>query len=59
MKTWNTPAIEELNVSCTEYGKAYATKVDEVRVDQNGNYWYSHSGNGTATPDGEVYVPGK
>ena len=46
MKTWNTPVMEELNISCTEKGSAFATVVDDVRVDQNGNNWYSFSGAG-------------
>ena len=39
MKKWNTPAIDELKISCTEQGKNLSTKFDEIRVDQNGNYW--------------------
>lgn len=55
MKTWNTPSVEELDMTCTEYGRKYATDYDEVRVDQNGNYWFSYSsGTEVPTPTGEV-----
>lgn len=54
MKTWATPEVEKLDITCTEYGKAYASHVDEVRVDQNGKYWYSYSGDGEQNPAGTV-----
>lgn len=58
MKKWNTPSLDELNISCTEQGKAFNTTFDEIRVDQNGNYWASFT-SGTAMDvelDGEVIV---
>ena len=55
MKTWMNPEVAELDMECTEYGKKYAQSYDEVRVDQNGNYWFSYSaGEDVPTPTGEV-----
>lgn len=55
MKIWNTPSVEELDMTCTEYGNKYSTTYDEVRVDQNGNYWFSYSsGEDVPTPTKEV-----
>ena len=56
MKTWDTPTIDELNISCTEYGHSFSTNYDEVRVDQNGEYWVSFSSGATyeGPVDGEV-----
>lgn len=58
MKKWNVPSIEELNISCTEQGKKIATNYDEIRVDQNGNYWVSFSSGAApeVDPNGEVIV---
>ena len=39
MKKWKTPEVEELSISCTEQGKNLSSQYDEIRVDQNGNYW--------------------
>ena len=58
MKKWNTPAIDELNLSCTEKGKKIQENFDEIREDQNGNYWASfQSGEGVVDPDGPIIVP--
>jgi len=55
MKTWNAPSVEELDMTCTEYGSKYSTAYDEVRVDQNGNYWFSYSsGEDVPAPTKEV-----
>ena len=55
MKEWMTPDVDELSVSATEYGQNFSTNFDEVRVDQNGKYWYSFaSGVVNVNPDGEV-----
>ncbi len=55
MKNWESPMIEELDVKCTENGTAILTNVDEVRIDQYGNYWVSFSGEGKEQDtDGEV-----
>lgn len=58
MKKWNTPTIESLDITCTEQGKNIRTDYDEVRVDQNGNYWVSFSSGKDSNPDvdGEVTV---
>lgn len=58
MKTWNTPAVSELSISCTEQGKNMNTSYDEIRVDQNGNYWVSFASGADSKPelDGEVTV---
>ena len=50
MKKWNAPVMEELSISCTEQGKNFSTTFDEVRVDQDGNYWYSFSSGVAADP---------
>ena len=39
MKTWKKPEIETLGVEMTMQGQNIADKFDEIRVDQNGNYW--------------------
>ncbi|MBQ5560577.1 MAG: hypothetical protein IIT46_12525 [Lachnospiraceae bacterium] len=56
MKKWMTPSVEELDMTCTEYGTRYAKSFDEVRVDQNGQYWYSYSAGATSpvTPSASV-----
>lgn len=58
MKKWNAPEIDELNVSCTENGKDISKQFDEIRVDQNGNYWASFASGIDSKPDtdGEVKV---
>ena len=43
MKNWVKPDVEELNIKCTEQGKNISSNYDEIRVDQNGNYWVSFS----------------
>jgi hypothetical protein len=61
MEKWKKPTIEELNVSCTEHGDHICTEFDEVRVDQNGNYWAGFQSGGTSNPpvNGEVEIPEK
>lgn len=58
MKKWKTPEVEELSISCTEQGKNLSSQYDEIRVDQNGNYWVSFSSGFDSTPhiDGDVTV---
>lgn len=58
MKKWETPSVSELNISCTENGKNMAAAFDEVRVDQNGNYWVSFASGTDSNPnlDGTVTV---
>lgn len=41
MKEWMKPEVEELGVEKTMQGQSISTKFDEIRVDQNGNYWAS------------------
>ncbi len=50
MKKWNTPVIDELNIACTEQGKNMSNNFDEIRVDQNGNYWVSFSSGVDSNP---------
>lgn len=59
MRKWNAPEVTELNISCTEQGKNISTNYDEVRVDQNGNYWYSFSSgvDSKVETDGNIYLP--
>ena len=55
MKEWNSPELVALDMACTEYGTKYAQSYDDVRVDQNGQYWFSCSaGEVVPTPTGEV-----
>lgn len=58
MKTWNSAAIEELNVAATAQGKNISKQFDEIRVDQNGNYWAGFGSGADSNPstDGEVIV---
>lgn len=50
MKKWNDPEIVELNINCTELGKAFTPKYDSERVDENGDHWYSFSGESECEP---------
>ncbi len=43
MKEWKEPTMEELELKCTENGATVLTSIDEVRVDENGRYWFSFS----------------
>lgn len=58
MKTWNKPEVAALNISCTEQGKNMDKKFDEIRVDQNGNYWVSFGSGADSNPDtdGDITV---
>jgi hypothetical protein len=49
MKTWNTPEIQELNLSNTAAGSAKLTVVDYKFKDQDGHIFYSYSGTGDDT----------
>ena len=51
MKTWNTPEIAELDVACTEQGRDMAKDWDEIRVDQNGEFWVSFQSGGDSNPE--------
>ena len=39
MKKWENPVLETLEVEKTLQGQHISLKFDEIRVDQNGNYW--------------------
>lgn len=58
MRKWNAPEVTELNISCTEQGKDMSKDFDEIRVDQNGNYWVSFGSGVDSNPetDGKVTV---
>lgn len=58
MKTWNNPEIETLGVEMTMQGQNMSSKFDEIRVDQNGNYWAGFGSGPDSKPeiDGEVEV---
>ncbi len=56
MKKWNAPAIQELNLSNTEFGKTQHTNPDYVFKDQNGKLFYSYSGFGEDTDNREDRV---
>jgi len=51
MKTWMNPEVVELDIACTEQGKHISTEFDEIRVDQNGNYWVSFASGADSNPD--------
>ena len=51
MKKWATPEISELNLSCTEQGKDMSTEWDEIRVDQNNEYWVSFQSGADSNPN--------
>lgn len=51
MKTWLTPDVEELNICATAQGQNISTYYDEIRVDQNGNYWVSFSSGADSQPE--------
>lgn len=59
MKTWVNPEVVELEISATAQGKKVQPSFDEIRVDQNGNYWASfQSGKDTNPPvAGDITVP--
>ena len=58
MKKWVAPAIDELKVSETAQGQTISSSFDEIRVDQNGNYWASFSSGADSMPevDGTITV---
>lgn len=58
MKKWTTPEVSELNISATAQGKQIQPSFDEIRVDQNGNYWASFASGADSNPEvsGEVEV---
>ncbi len=58
MKTWTTPEVSELNISATAQGKQISASFDEIRVDQNGNYWASFTSGADSNPEikGDVTV---
>ena len=58
MKTWTTPEVSELNISATAQGKNISDDFDEIRVDQNGNYWVSFASGVDSKPevDGTITV---
>lgn len=60
MKNWNNPELEELAISATAQGRKIQFSFDEIRVDQNDNWWASfQSGNTPTTPVGPIIVPGQ
>ena len=58
MKKWNTPVIQELNLSNTEAGTARSGYVDKViwSVEEHINY-QSYSGNGKKATDNYHTTP--
>lgn len=51
MKVWMKPQLEELKISKTEQGQHLSNNFDEIRVDQNGNYWASFQSGEDSKPD--------
>lgn len=58
MKEWSKPSVKNLEIKSTAQGKNLASSFDEIRVDQNGNYWVSFSSGSDSNPpvDGKVEV---
>ena len=58
MKEWQKPQLHSLDIRMTKQGKNVATKYDEIRVDQNGNYWVSFGSGTDSKPDtdGDIEV---
>ena len=58
MKAWTKPEIETLGIENTLQGKDMSKDFDEIRVDQNGNYWVGFGSGVDSKPeiDGEVIV---
>lgn len=56
MKTWIEPEIIELDITCTEQGTNMSSEFDEIRVDQNGNYWVSFSSGLDSNPDTDGFI---
>ena len=55
MKKWNSPELVSLDMEKTAYGTRHSYSYDDVRVDQNGQYWFSYSaGEVVPTPTGKV-----
>lgn len=50
MRIWNVPEITELDISCTEQGKDMNTSWDEIRVDQDGEFWVSFQSGADSNP---------
>lgn len=59
MKKWENPVLETLEVEKTLQGQHISLKFDEIRVDQNGNYWASFTSGPDSNPDldGEITLP--
>lgn len=51
MKTWLAPDVEELNINKTAQGRNMSNNFDEIRVDQNSNYWVSFSSGADSQPE--------
>lgn len=58
MKTWNKPELKELDINLTAQGKNMNSKYDEIRVDQNGQYWAGFGSGSDSNPvtDGAIEV---
>ena len=59
MKKWKNPVLETLEVEKTLQGQHIAPEYDEIRVDQNGNYWASFTSGEDSKPgtNGPIIVP--
>ncbi len=51
MKTWTNPEVVELEISATATGKKIQPSWDEIRVDQDGEYWAGMASGGDSNPD--------
>lgn len=58
MKNWMNAELVELEIAATAQGKNVSANFDEIRVDQNGNYWAGFGSGTDSNPEtsGEVEV---
>lgn len=58
MSKWQKPEIASLDIKMTEQGKNIKSDYDEIRVDQNGQYWVSFGSGEDSNPDtnGDIVV---
>lgn len=58
MKNWMNAELVELEIAATAQGKNISSNFDEIRVDQNGNYWAGFGSGEDSQPgtDGKVTV---
>lgn len=58
MNKWQEPQLMSLDIKMTQQGKNIKNDYDEVRVDQNGQYWVSFGSGEDSKPNtnGDIVV---